>query len=189
VRHLGAVAREARALARRFGLDPERAALAAWCHDLAAVVPRRDLIRVAEAWGVPLSDGDRAVPAVIHGLIAAAVMEKRLEIRDEEILDAVRYHTALRAGASPLEMLVFVADKIEHDPTTADVSYLPEMAAAVQARAEGEDGLRPLRRAAFVYLDFLVKNRERLGITLHANALAAHAELSVRDAHGCASRG
>ncbi len=167
-RHTLAVAERALALAPRFSLDPEAVRLAAYSHDLAAVVPRPNLVATAEAWGVSLTAEDRAIPQVLHGPLAAAVIEARLSVRDIAILDAVRYHTTLRSHATPLDLLLFVADKIAFDPTTPRLDYLAAMQSGLERSLEG---------AAWAYLDFVVGHVAELGWRLHPNLVAAHAHL------------
>lgn len=170
--HIRQVVTQARILAAQFADDPEpdmkRAARAAWCHDLAAVVPREALIAEAGRWGVPLSACDRAIPALIHGPLAAEVARQRLNVTDEDVLNAIRCHSTLRAGASTLEKIVFVADKLALDPTAPRRDFLPTLAAA---RPDGLDAM------AFAYLDWVIGHEAELGWTLHDNLRAAHAEL------------
>ena len=167
-RHVLAVAEVAESLAARFGLDQSPTRLAALSHDLAAVVPRVALIPTALAWGVPLSPVDREIPQVLHGPIAAAVLVRRLQVVDSGVLSAVRYHTTLRPAAAPLDLVIFVADKIAYDPTTPRVEYL----SAVQAGLE-----RSLEAAAYAYLDFVVTHQAELGWRLHPWLVGAQEEL------------
>lgn len=167
-KHVEAVARKAVELAERFGADREAAYIAGCCHDLAAVVPKALLVQVAEGWRVDLSAEDRAIPQVLHGPLASVVMRERLRVLDPEILGAVRYHTTLRARASPLAKIVFVADKIAFDPTTPRTSYLGAV----------EQGLaKSLNEAAYAYLHFVVAHQKELGWRLHSNLLEAYKEL------------
>jgi len=173
LRHVSRVAAVGRQLARRFGLPLAQSDLACIAHDIAAVVPAREILGVAKALGVPLSDADRAIPQVVHGPVAAAVLRVRLGVGDENVLNAVRYHTTLRAGASPLEQLTFIADKIAYDPTTPDVSFHPTLVGAWRAGAA-------LPNLCFIYLDWAVREGPRLGWRLHPHLLAAHGELKAR---------
>lgn len=163
--HAQAVAQEAVGLARRFELDVAGAQVAGHGHDLAAVVPKPAILAVAEQLDVIWSDADRLIPQILHGRIAAAVMEAKLGVIDPDVLDAMRYHTTLRARPSGLELAVFVADKLAYDPTTPRVDYLP----AVQSGLE-----RSLEAAALAYLDFCVRNQPALGWRLHPDLIAAH---------------
>jgi predicted HD superfamily hydrolase involved in NAD metabolism len=169
--HCQAVASRARALAERFGVDVEGAVLAGSCHDLAAVVPHRQAVSVAEGLGLAPDPIERAVPILLHGAIGAAVLRCRLGVTDAEVLDAVRYHTTSRPGAGPLERVVFVADKIALDPSSPVRDFVP----AVEGAAE-----RSLEEAALVYLEWVVTCGPRLGWTVHPRVQAAWAELSSR---------
>lgn len=74
LRDVGRVAAVGRRLARRFGVPLAQSDLACTAHDLAAVVPLRNVLAAAEALGVPLTEADRAIPQVVHGPVAAAVL-------------------------------------------------------------------------------------------------------------------
>ncbi len=116
---------------------------------------------------------------LLHGPIAAAVLHHRLGVTDSGVLDAVKYHTTGRPGASPLELAVFVADKIALHPAAQQRGFV----AAVRQAAE-----KSLRGAAVVYLDWIVSNGPRLGWVLHPRLLAAYEELA-HDLWGGATRG
>lgn len=170
LRHVSRVAATARKLARRWGIALAQSDVACVAHDLAAVVPFQEIVNCAEQWGVPLSEADRAIPQVIHGAMAAAVLQARLGVQDADVLNAVRYHTTLRAGASPLEQLVFIADKIEYDPTSRNTEFHPALMAAVRVGAS-------LPALCFTYLDWVVRAGPRWGWKVHPHARAAWAEL------------
>lgn len=106
---------------------------------------------------------------LLHGPIAAAVLQHRLGVTDSGVLDAVKYHTTGRPGASPLELVVLVADKIALHPAAQQRGIVT----AVREAAESS-----LREAAFVYLDWVVSNGPWLGWVLHPRLLAAHEELA-----------
>ena len=166
--HVTRVAEEARSLATRYGADVDAADLAALAHDLAAVVPVTERLAVAAQMGVQASEADRAIPALLHGSIAAAALAAKLGVGDEDLLNAIRYHSTLRAGASRLEKIVFLADKIAYDPTSLHRGeYLPALQAAGSLDA-----------AALVYLDFLLDNTWRYGWYLHPHAVAAYRDLA-----------
>lgn len=165
--HVRVVAAEAQTLAKHHGADMHAARLAALAHDLAAVVPVADMPAVAEPMGVEVGAADRALPRLLHGPIAAAALTEKLALLDTGVLDAVRYHSTLRAGAGPLEKVVFVADKLAYDPSSPHGGeYLPAL------RAAGS-----LNEAVLVYLDFLLDNTWRYRWFLHPRAVAAYREL------------
>jgi HD superfamily phosphohydrolase YqeK len=169
LRHVSRVAAQGRRLARRLGLPLAGSDLACCAHDLAAVIPSRRVVAAAGELGVPLAAADRAVPAVVHGRLGAAALRVVLGVADAGVLNAVAFHTTLRASAGDLEALVFVADKLAYDPTTPNTGFHPPLLAA-RDRA-------PLRRLCWIYLDWAVREGPALGWRLHPDLLAAHADL------------
>jgi HD superfamily phosphohydrolase YqeK len=170
LRHVSTVAAAGRRLARRVGVPLHQVDLAASAHDLAAVVPLREITGAAEALDVRLSAADRLIPQVVHGAVAAAVLRHRLGVGDEDVLNAVTYHSTLRAGASDLEALIFIADKLAYDSTTTALGYHPALWAARTSA--------PLRALCWIYLDWAVREGPGLGWRLHPLLLAAHADLA-----------
>ena len=167
LKHVIRVARVARRLAGRSGADKEAAEFAALAHDLAVVVPDGERLAVARQMGIEVGPVDELRPMLLHGPIAAAVLAEKLDVRDEDVLNAVRYHTTLRAGASRLEKIVFVADKIAFDPSSDHEGvYLAELLAAPT-----------LDEKALVYLGFVLDQAGKPGWTVHPNAIAAYRDL------------
>ena len=169
LRHVARVAAVGRRLARRFQLPRDQSDLACFAHDLAAVVPLRAIVATADGLGLALTEADRAIPPVLHGPVAAAVLRQVLGVGDPAVLAAVAYHTTLRAGAGPLEQLVFVADKLAYDPTTTATGYHARLLAA----SDNAD----LPVLCWLYLDWAVQTGPRLGWRLHPHLVAAEAAL------------
>jgi len=100
-------------LAKKFGLDQEAASVAALAHDLAKDYPLEEQVQKAKEWGLIYYPEDIENPKVIHGRLAAYILEKEHGISDKDILNAVANHTLGRPGMSPLEMLIYSADLTE----------------------------------------------------------------------------
>jgi nicotinate-nucleotide adenylyltransferase len=94
----------AKGLARRFGADEDKAVLAALFHDMCkdCMKPGNDLAHAGEA----------------------ADLMREYGIDDEDILNAVRYHTTGRAHMSRLELVIFLADTLEPSRDYEGVSRL-----------------------------------------------------------------
>lgn len=108
--HCQAVARLGRELAERHGADPAKAEQAGLLHDLTKELSEGEQLQMLEASGIvcpPLEDG--------HALTGFLYARDRLGVRDPEVLDAIRYHTAGRSGMCLLEKVVFAADKFAYD--------------------------------------------------------------------------
>jgi len=134
--HVARVAREARRLAEREGVDPEAAEAAGWLHDISLVLPYAEMPGLARARGLVLLPEEEQVPALLHGKLSAIIAAESFGVTDPAVLAAMGCHTTLRAGASPLDQVLFVADKLGWDP--ADAPYRDGLAAAVErSLAEG----------------------------------------------------
>ena len=109
--HTHSVAEEAVKLALRYGEDPEKARTAALFHDMLRSASTQTLNMYVRQFGLPKKLMDN--PNLSHGKVAAVVMKRDYGIDDEDILNAVSYHTTGRAGMSRLEKIIFLADAIE----------------------------------------------------------------------------
>ncbi|NLM22387.1 MAG: HD domain-containing protein [Peptococcaceae bacterium] len=100
-------------LALKFGLNKQAAALAALTHDLAKQFSLADQLAKAKEYNLIYYPEDLDHPQVLHGRIAAYVLENEYQISDRDILNAVANHTLGRPEMSPLEMLIYSADLTE----------------------------------------------------------------------------
>lgn len=101
------------ALAMAYGEDIDKAEMAGLLHDCAKRFPESVLIEKCKKNGVYLSDAELESPAVVHAKYGRYLALKKYGITDEDILNAISYHTTGRAGMSLLEKIVYVADYIE----------------------------------------------------------------------------
>jgi predicted HD superfamily hydrolase involved in NAD metabolism len=161
--HVLRVVAEARRLARRHGIDEQRAALAALGHDLLRAKPPAELLSMAETAGIELSALERESPLLLHGPLAAHLLAERFGVEDPEVLAAARYHTTGRAGMSDLERLIFVADKIE----PSKLRGRPELA---ETRRLAETSLREAMRH---FMEAHVEHARARGWQLHPDTVAA----------------
>lgn len=110
--HTLGVAETAAHLAKRFGVDPQRARLAGLLHDCAKSMAYGEmLVRVRGMDGV--DDEELGMEPVLHAPVGAVEAQKEFGVQDPEILSAIRCHTLGKPDMTPLETLIFVADFIE----------------------------------------------------------------------------
>jgi len=102
----------ARQLAVAHGEDPDRAEVAALVHDIADRFSDRELLKLADNYGIPVSLTEARVPKLLHAKVGAEML-RASGVRDEELLDAVREHITGGPRMSTLSKITFVADKIE----------------------------------------------------------------------------
>lgn len=101
------------ALAMRYGCDLNKAELAGLLHDCAKPYGDEDIIRKCRKQDLPLTDDELGAPVVLHAKYGAWLAAHKYRINDEEIINAIRWHTTGRAEMSILEKIVFTADYIE----------------------------------------------------------------------------
>ena len=111
LKHTNSVVNEAIKLAKHYGEDVQKAELAALFHDMFRSTPASVLNMYIRQLGLPKNIMDN--PNLSHGKIAAVIMKRDFGIEDEDIVNAVSFHTTGRAGMSKLEKIIFLADSIE----------------------------------------------------------------------------
>ncbi|RJG26194.1 bis(5'-nucleosyl)-tetraphosphatase (symmetrical) YqeK [Paenibacillus thiaminolyticus] len=114
-------------LARRFGAAPEKADLAAILHDVAKYWPTERMERVIREENLPpvLLEYDKQL---WHAPVGAVVAARDYGVQDEEVLDAIRYHTSGRAPMTLLDKIVCLADYIEPGRDFPGVERIRELA-------------------------------------------------------------
>lgn len=105
VEHTAGVIEYALKHAPYYGLDKAQVLTAALLHDCAKYKNPADYKGFTMPQGVPAP--------VVHQYLGAYIAETELGVKDEAVLDAVRYHTSGRADMSDLEKLIFTADMLE----------------------------------------------------------------------------
>jgi predicted HD superfamily hydrolase involved in NAD metabolism len=103
-------------LAEKFRLpqeERERASVAALLHDAAKLMSPAELLSYCEQHHLPISEMDRLTPQTLHPFVGAELVRATFNLHDEDVLNAIRYHTTARVGMSRVEKLVYIADKIE----------------------------------------------------------------------------
>jgi predicted HD superfamily hydrolase involved in NAD metabolism len=110
--HTLGVVGAARELAQRFGGDADKAELAALLHDYAKDWPAERLERVLRERDLApdLLEYDKEL---WHAHVGAWAVREEHGIADEEVLDAIRWHTSGREGMTLLDKIVCLADYIE----------------------------------------------------------------------------
>ena len=152
--HCAAVAAEAKSLAVRFRNNPHQAEQAGYLHDISVVIPDEERLDFAEFQSVKVLAEEAQFPMILHQKLSVVIAREIFQVTDTQVLSAIGCHTTLKEGASQLDKIVFLADKIawDQDGTPA---YLHEIRAALN---------QSLDAAVLVYLDFLWTRRSQLRV-------------------------
>lgn len=128
--HVLAVAYAARSLAPCHGVDPLKAELAGLLHDCAKCMPLKDMRAIALAHRLAVDAELMESTSLLHAPVGACLARTAYGVQDPEIIQAIQYHNTGTPGMSHLDMVVYLADKIEPTraeyPTLATVRRLAE---------------------------------------------------------------
>ncbi len=111
--HVMSVAQYAVYLSSFHGIDAYDAYIGAIAHDCTKYLDDAAQLEYFEKNNITLSDNDKQSPKIWHQISGAHFAKHTLGIENDDIINAVRYHTTGRAGMSKLEKLVCLADSIE----------------------------------------------------------------------------
>lgn len=123
--HTLGVAYTAAALAMKYGVDLEKAYLAGLLHDCAKCIPHEEQIRICCKNEIAVSDFEKRNSSLLHGKVGSFLARTQYNITDEDILNAISYHTTGRPEMSLLEKIIFTADYIE--PGRSKAQHLSEI--------------------------------------------------------------
>lgn len=163
------VRRMAVKLAKRWGADPEKAALAALLHDTAKELPREEMLQILNDNAIMAENAQNRPSPVWHGICAAILAQTQLGVEDEEVLSAIRCHTTGKPGMSLLDEIVFLADMTSAERDYPEVDYLRKL--------EKEDIHRAMREALEMNLHWL----EESGKPVDEETRAALEDLRQRE--------
>ncbi|OPJ59077.1 bis(5'-nucleosyl)-tetraphosphatase (symmetrical) YqeK [Clostridium chromiireducens] len=111
--HILGVADTAKKLAKLNGISEEKAEIAGLAHDVAKNLKVDTMKEIMEKNNIILSEVEQNNANLWHSIIADIVAKDKLGIGDEEILDAVRWHTTGKEDMSTLTKIIYIADMIE----------------------------------------------------------------------------
>ena len=123
--HTQGVRYTAAAMAMAHGEDYQKAELAGLLHDSAKNIPDPKKIKLCEKNDIPITPVERENVYLLHAKLGAYIARKKYKVEDEDVLNAITYHTTGRPAMSRLEQIIFIADYIE--PRRFKAPDLPEV--------------------------------------------------------------
>ena len=111
--HSVGVAGTAVSLAMKYGENIYKAQIAGILHDCAKCYDDEELVRLCRKKEIEVTDFEEKHGFLLHAKYGAYLAENKYGIRDDDILNAIRWHTTGREGMSLLEKIVFISDYIE----------------------------------------------------------------------------
>lgn len=152
-------------LAQRYDVSISDARMAGLLHDCAKYPMDIELLRQDDRFDIMIDDDTINNPSLIHAPLGVFIAREEYEITDQNVLDAIHYHTTGRRGMSKLEMIVYVADAIEPNREYPAVKRLRKIACV------------DLKEACVSVMDetirFCLSNR----VPIHPNTILARNDL------------
>lgn len=167
--HCVNVSKEAVKLAKRYDGDEQKAAVAGILHDITKEMPKEEQLQIMHDSDIILDDIQKNAPKLWHGISGSVYIKKHFGIEDEDILNAICYHTTGRAGMSLLEKIIFVADFTSEERTYKGVATMRK-----KSRKSLEDAM--LYGFKFTFSD--LSSRE---LAIHPDELACYNEIVLNN--------
>lgn len=149
-------------LAKKFGADEDKAYTAGILHDCQKEIDKALMLSEAEKSGYYIDPVEKDCFKLWHGIAGAYYVKNILNITDEDILNAIRFHTVGRADMTVLEKIVFLADMVSAE---RDYPHVEKYRAAV---------LEDLDNGMFQTLRWSVLKTVGLGNTVPVTTLEAY---------------
>ncbi|ACD22413.1 HD domain-containing protein [Clostridium botulinum] len=111
--HTLGVVETAKKLAEINGISIEKAEIAAFAHDVAKNLSLEKMQSIIDKNNLELTNTEKENSNLWHSIIAPIEARNKLEIDNEEILDAIRWHTTGKENMSILTKIIYIADMIE----------------------------------------------------------------------------
>lgn len=127
-RHSAGASLEAVELAAKYGVDAKLARVAGLLHDCARYDIAKQL-ETAERAGIDATTALEKPEGLLHSAIGAFVAKTEYGIDDARILDAISAHTAGCINMTPLQKIIYLADKLEPSRDYEGVDFLRSKAA------------------------------------------------------------
>ncbi len=161
------VAESAVQLARRYNADEEKAEIAGILHDCCKEIPREEMLQIMNEGGIILDAVEKGTSKLWHAIAGSVYVRDVLGIKDDDIINAIRYHTTGRADMSLLEKIIFIADFISAERDYDGIEIMREKAFSC------------LEDAMLFGLQFTITDLTTRKLTIHSNALACYNDIII----------
>ncbi len=153
------VCETAKELARMYGADEKKAEIAGLLHDCAKNFSKGEMFSLCEKYAIKLDEVTKKQVGLIHAFLGAEVAKDLFGIDDDEIYDAIFYHTVGKPDMSLLTKIIYIADAIEPLRNYDGVEHLRELAHS------------DLDKALVYQIDITIKSVLKKGSLLHLNTV------------------
>lgn len=126
--HCVETAHLSRQLAIVYGASCEDSEFAGLCHDFAKEIKNKEMNQLITKYGIEKDPSIIETPNLAHGEVAAALLKDDYHIENQNILDAIKWHTYGNKDMSLLSKIIYVSDIIEPSRNFTGVDILRKLA-------------------------------------------------------------
>jgi predicted HD superfamily hydrolase involved in NAD metabolism len=124
LKHSVYVMHTAKKLAYKYGVDPYKAEITGLLHDCGKYMSDQVIIAKAKSYNIKIKNVQYYEPDLLHGPVGAMMAKEKYPNIDEEMYNAIYYHTTGRPEMNELEKIIYVADLIEPTRNYPEVDEL-----------------------------------------------------------------
>ena len=125
-RHTEGVIKRAVEYAEIYNANLEDTKLAALAHDIAKEIPQEEALELVKNYGMELDEIEKVNFNLVHSKLGAEIVKEKYGF-NEDIINAIKYHTTGRENMSILEKIIFLADATEENRTYKELNDLVEL--------------------------------------------------------------
>jgi len=147
-------------LARKYGVDEEKARRAALLHDCTKRLSVREHLELCKKYYIALDPWEKKEEKLLHAKTGAMIARVVFGVTDD-VYEAILWHTTGKADMTMLEKIVYLADYIEPTRSFCDLSELRQLAD------------ENLDKALLLAFTMAVEQLEREETVVHPNSVCA----------------
>lgn len=163
--HIMGTEEEAVRLAKRWGVDETLARRAAILHDCTKYLELDEQLALCAKYGVELDELEQRAVKLLHSKTGACIA-KHVFGEDEQVYQAIFWHTTGKADMSMLEKVIYLADYIEPTRDFDGVEALRVLA------------YEDIDKALLMGMEMTIEEMKQRGSPIHRNTRAARDWLS-----------
>ena len=114
-------------IAEYYKLPSEQVKILGLIHDCAKDYPVDELKKLINKYHIKLDKVSDKIPKIWHAYVGAELAKEIFQIDDEEMLDAIRYHSTASSKLGLVGKIIYIADKIEPGRCTKKTKNLWEL--------------------------------------------------------------
>lgn len=150
------VEKRALEIARIFKVDEYKCSISALLHDVCKEMNVNNMLQYVNLNDIIYKENFLECTGIWHSFCGAEFSKKHFLIEDEDILNAIRYHSTARVNMTDIEKVIFVSDFTSEDRMFSE---------AIEIRTQKFENLNKLFvKVLLSNINFLINNKKRIYI-------------------------